>query len=80
MMPRLTPPKWTPKEKATPLKEEYLHFYQEVTRYHDRVKGNLEEFPTLTEQLPEVPESLKTFTDKIQIVVSVTELIMHLST
>jgi hypothetical protein len=68
-----------PKEKAAPLKEEYLQFYQEVTRYHNCVKGNLEEFPNLMEQLPDVPESLETFTDKIQIIISITELITHLS-
>jgi hypothetical protein len=68
-----------PKEKAAPLKEEYLQFYQEVTRYHDCVEGNLKEFPTLTEQLLDIPELLKTFTDKIQIIISVTELLAHLS-
>jgi hypothetical protein len=78
-MPCLTPPKWTPKEKAAPLKEEYLQFYREVTRYHDHVEGNLEEFPTLTEQLPDILESLETFTDKIQIILSVTKLLAHLS-
>jgi hypothetical protein len=78
-MPCLTPPKWMPKEKAAPLKEEYLQFYQEVTQYHDCVEGNLKEFPTLAEQLLDVPESLETFTNKIQIVISVTELLAHLS-
>jgi hypothetical protein len=78
-MPHLTPPRWTPKEKAAPLKEEYLQFYWEVTQYHDHVEGNLEEFPNLMEQLPDVPELLETFTNKIQIIISVTELIAHLS-
>jgi hypothetical protein len=78
-MPCLTPPKWLPKEKAAPLKEEYLQFHQEVTRYHDHVEGNLEEFPALTEQLPDIPELLETFTDKILIIVSITKLIAHLS-
>jgi hypothetical protein len=78
-MPHLTPPKWMPKEKATPLKEEYLQFYQEVTQYHDHVKGNLKEFPALTKQLLDVPEPLKTFTNKILIIVSITKLITHLS-
>jgi hypothetical protein len=73
------PSKVDAKGKATPLKEEYLQFYQEVTQYHNFVKGNLEEFPTLTEQLLEVPELLEAFTNKIQIVISVTELITHLS-
>jgi hypothetical protein len=68
-----------PKDKVAPLKEEYLQFYREVTRYHDHVKGNLEEFPNLSEQLLDVPEVLKAFTDKIQIVVSISELIAHLS-
>jgi hypothetical protein len=78
-MPRLTPPKWTPKEKAAPLKEEYLQFYREVTQYHNCVEGNLEEFPALTEQLLDVLELLETFTDKIQIIISITELLAHLS-
>jgi hypothetical protein len=78
-MPRLTPPKWTPKEKATPLKEEYLQFHREVTRYHSHVKENLKEFPALTKQLLDVPELLETFTNKILIIVSITELIAHLS-
>jgi DNA replicative helicase MCM subunit Mcm2 (Cdc46/Mcm family) len=78
-MPHLTPPKWTPKEQATPLKEEYLQVCQEVTWYHNCVEGNLEVFSALTKQLLDIPEPLKTFTDKILIVVSVTKLITHLS-
>jgi len=78
-MPPLALPKWAPKDKAAPLKEEYLLFFREVTRYHDRVEGNLEGFPTLASQLPNVPEALDTFTDKVQTIVGALDLIEHLS-
>jgi hypothetical protein len=55
------------------------HFVTEVTQYHDHIKGNLKEFPNLSEQLLDVPEALEAFTDKIQIIVSISELIAHLS-
>src|SRR5258706_7276933 len=75
----LTPPKWAPKDRATPLKEEYLQFYWEVTQYHDQVKGNLADKPDLVEQLPDVPDTLEAFTDKMAIVVAATDLLPYLS-
>jgi len=73
-----TLPKWTLKDKAAPLKEEYLSFYREVTRYHDRVEGTLYEFPTLASQLLDIPEPLDTFTNKVQIIIGAFNLTEYL--
>lgn len=75
----LTPPKWAPKDRTAPLKEEYLFFYREVTRYHDRVEGNLADEPDLVVQLLDVPDALEVFTDKMAIVVAATDLLQYLS-
>jgi Retrotransposon gag protein len=73
-MPPLSAPKWNPKDKASPLKEEYLVFHTEVTRYHDRVEGVLDAYPVLAARLTDIPESLKSFTDRIYIILSVSDL------
>jgi len=70
--------KWTLKDRAAPLKEEYLLFYWEVTQYHNQVEGTLYEFPTLASQLPDVLDTLNTFTDKVQIILAAFELSEYL--
>src|SRR6266436_5468356 len=77
-MPPFVFPKWAPKDKAAPLKDEYLSFYREATQYHDRVAGNLDLHPDLSAQLPDTPEILEIFTDKIQIMVALMDLTTHL--
>jgi hypothetical protein len=71
MLNLLVPPKWTPKNKATPLKEEFIKFHQEVTRYHNRIKGALINGHTgFHKRLPEIPTPPDDYTDKSAIVVA----------
>ena len=72
-------PKWEPKDRAAPLKDEYLQFHKEVTRYHDRVEGNLMDFPTLLTQLSDVPDPLDAFTDKMAVVLGATDLQLYVA-
>ena len=73
------PPRWQPKEPTAPLKEEYLLFYQQVTWYHDQIKGSLAETPKLIEgALPKVPAALDTFTNKTAIIIMATNLVLYL--
>jgi hypothetical protein len=70
----LVPPKWTPKNKATPLKEEFVKFHQEVTRYHNHIKGALiDGHAGFREHLPEIPTPPDDYTDKSAIVVATTD-------
>ena len=80
-MPQALPtiPKWTPKEHTAPLKEEYLQFHREVTRFHDRVEGYLLDKPDLADLVDDVPEALDNFTDKMAIVLATGDLQPYLS-
>jgi hypothetical protein len=79
MLNLLVPPKWTPKNKATPLKEEFIKFHQEVTQYHDRVEGVLiDGHAGFREHLPEIPAPPDDYTDKSAIVVAATDLMAFL--
>jgi hypothetical protein len=79
MLNLLVPPKWTPKNKATPLKEEFVKFHQEVTRYHDRIEGALiDGHASFCEHLPEIPTPLNDYTDKSAIVVATADLMAFL--
>ena len=75
----LAVPVWAPQERAAPLKDEYLQFHHNVTRYHDRVEGYLIDDPDLAEGLADVPDALDVFTDKTAIILSVNELLPYLS-
>ena len=72
------PPEWNPKEKTSPLKEEYLLFYKETTQYHYLITGALDNHPDLAAKLPNIPDSLESFTDKTMIVVGGADLAMHI--
>ena len=74
-------PTIAPKERVAPLKDEYVHFHQEVTRYHDRVEGYLffDDCLNLASQLPDVPNPLDSFTDKATIVAGAADLIAYVS-
>ena len=73
------PPKWQLKELMAPLKEEYLLFHWQVTQYHDQIEGSLAETPELiTDVLPDVPTALNTFTDKMAIIITATNLVLYL--
>ena len=73
------PPRWKPKDLATPLKEEYKLFYCSVTRYHDQIGGNLAENPELApDSLPNVLPAIESFTDKMAIILSVTTLLLYI--
>jgi len=74
-----TAPKWAPKDKTVPLKEEIVAFHREVSRFHNRIEGVLQEFPDLAQKLTEPPEPLDGYTDKPQNLSHVTELIIFLS-
>jgi hypothetical protein len=80
-MPRapITLPKWAPKERAAPLKEEYLQFHRDITRFHDRVEGYLIDEPELADELAEVPDALENFTEKMPIVLGASDLIQYVS-
>src|SRR5258706_12285760 len=73
------PPEWNPKEKTSPLKEEYLLFYKETTQYHYLITGALDNHPDLAAKLPNIPDSLESFTDKTMIVVGGSVLAMHIT-
>lgn len=77
--PPLVVPKWEPKDRTAPLKEEYLQYHREVTRYHDRIEGYLIDDPELMAQLAEVPDALDNFTDKMAVVLAATDLAPYLS-
>jgi len=72
-------PKWAPKDKNVPLKEEIVAFHREVSRFHDCVEGVLQEFPDLAKNLTDMPEPLDSYTDKPQNLSHVTELVIFLS-
>jgi len=74
-----TAPKWAPKDKTVLLKEEIVAFHQEVSRFHNRIEGVLQEFPDLAQKLTEPPEPLDRYTDKLQNLSHITELIIFLS-
>ena len=74
----LTFPKWVPKDRAAPLKEEYNLFYKESTRYHTLVEGSLLNQSDLTNRLPDMPDPLESFTDKMMIAVGVSDIFAHL--
>ena len=78
MIPAPAKPLWNPKDKAAPLKEEYLLFYQETMQYHDRTKGYLGQYPDLHAQLPDLPAPLDVFTDKCLILASTSDLRAHI--
>jgi len=72
-------PKWAPKDKTAPLKEEIVAFHREVSRFHDRVEGVLQEFPDLAKNLTDTPEPLDGYNDKPQNLSHITELVIFLS-
>ena len=72
-------PKWEPKDKTSPLKEEYTLFYQEAVVYCHTAIGAIEVLsPTITSQIAAMPTPLKTFTDKMKMVISATDLTSYL--
>ena len=77
-MPGLSFPKWAPKDWAAPLKEEYLLFVKESMQYHTLVEGSLLNQPDLTDRLPDMPDQLESFTNKMMISVGVSNLFTHL--
>jgi hypothetical protein len=75
----MVPPKWTPKNKATPLKEEFVKFHQEVTHYHDHIEGALiDSHAGFCKCLPEIPTPPEDYTNKSAIVVAATNLMTFL--
>ena len=72
-------PKWEPKDRMAPLKEEYLQFYREVTRYHNRIEGYLIDDEDLAERVPEMPEPLNSFAERMGIVLAAANLLPILS-
>ena len=72
-------PKWEPKDKTSPLKEEYTLFYQEAIVYRATTVGAIKVLsPTITSQVTAMPASLDTFTDKMKTVISTTDLTSYL--
>jgi len=71
--------RWTPKDKAIPLKDEISAFHAQVTRFRDRVEGALADFPDLADKLEETPALPDLFNDKPQNLAHVTELVVFLS-
>ena len=72
-------PKWEPKDKTSPLKEEYALFYQEGVVYCHTAVGAIEVLsPTITSQITAMPTSLKTFTNKMKMVISTANLTSYL--
>jgi len=72
-------PRWTPKDKASPLKDEISAFHAQVTQFRDRVEGALQDFPDLADKLEETPALLDSFNDKPQNLAHVTDLLSFLA-
>jgi len=72
-------PRWTPKDKALPLKDEISAFHAQVTQFRDHVEGALQDFPDLADKLEETPALLDSFSDKSQNLAHVTDLITFLA-
>jgi len=72
-------PRWTPKDKASPLKDEISTFHAQVTRFRDRIEGALQDFPDLADKLEETPALLDSFNDKPQNLAHVTDLLSFLA-
>ena len=70
-------PVWNPKDRAAPLKEEYLLFQQETTIFHHRTLGFLENHPELAARVPVLPDAIDTFTDKGLITTSACDFRVH---
>jgi hypothetical protein len=70
-------PLWNPKDRAAPLKEEYLLFSHESTIFHHRTIGFLENHPELAPRVPELPDAIDTFTDKSLILSSACDFRVH---
>jgi len=71
--------RWTPKDKALPLKDKISVFHTQVTRFRDRVEGALQDFPDLADKLEETPALLDSFNDKPQNLAHVTDLLSFLT-
>jgi hypothetical protein len=76
-VPAPTKPVWNPKDKNAPLKEDYVQFYQDTLRYHYHMTGFLAHSPKLHAQIPALPNQLKSFMDKVAILVGVADLHVH---
>jgi hypothetical protein len=75
----MVPLKWIPKNKVTPLKEEFMKFHQEVTCYHDHVEGVLiDGHAGFCECLPKILTTPEDYTDKSAIVVATADLMLFL--
>ena len=71
--------KWEPKDKTSPLKEEYTLFYQEAVIYcHTAISAIKVLSPTIASQITAMPTPLETFTDKMKMVISTTDLTSYL--
>ena len=71
-------PKWNPRDRAAPLKEECQQYYQAAIQYHYRAQGYLAHYPNLLVQLPDLPAALNAFTDKGVIAAYTSDLHAHL--
>jgi hypothetical protein len=76
-VPAPTKPVWNLKDKNAPLKEDYVQFYQDTLQYHYHMTGFLAHSPELHARIPVLPNQLKSFTDKVAILVSVADLRVH---
>jgi len=72
-------PRWTPKDKALPLKDEISAFHAQVTQFQDHVEGALQDFSDLADKLEETPTLLDSFNDKPQNLAHVTNLLSFLA-
>ena len=70
-------PLWNPRDKAAPLKEEYLSFHFETTILHHRTLGFLENQPDLASRVLGLPPAIDAFTDKGAILASAYDLRVH---
>ena len=71
-------PEWNPQDRAAPLKEECQQYYQAAIQYHYHAQGYLAHYPDLLVQLPDLPATLKAFTDKGVIAAYMSDLWAHL--
>ena len=70
-------PLWNLEDWGVPLKEEYLLFQQGTTIFHHQMLGFLENHPELSPKVPELPDTINTFTDKALILMSTCDFWVH---
>jgi hypothetical protein len=71
-------PVWNLKDKTALLKEDYIQFDQDTLQYHYHTTRFLAHSPELHMQIPALLDQLESFTNKVTILVSISDLCIHI--